>query len=211
MNKFLRILFFFVIVKPFILVFIGLNIRNRTRLPLKGPALLIANHNSHLDALVLLSLFDIMTLNKVQPVAAADFFLRNKIIAWFALKIIGILPIDRRCKTKKPLSIIENALADDSIIILFPEGTRGKPEEMSDLKNGVWHIANKYQDMPVIPVFLYGLGKALPKGEGIFVPSFCDVFVGNPVKYNADRQKFMQTIKDEFKRLTPHRESSEWW
>lgn len=59
--------FFVLIVRPLIIVVIGLNICGGERLALKGPAIIAANHNSHLDTLA---------MRRVRPVAA-DYFLSN--------------------------------------------------------------------------------------------------------------------------------------
>ena len=101
MDRILKILLFALIIKPIVFVILGLNIRNRNKLPLKGPAIIAANHNSHLDTMVLMSLYPLSKIHKVRPVAAADYFLSNKLLAWISLKCIGIIPLDRSGKANK--------------------------------------------------------------------------------------------------------------
>jgi 1-acyl-sn-glycerol-3-phosphate acyltransferase len=195
MTALLRHLFFALIVRPLVLVVIGLNVRHRERLPTSGPAIIVANHNSHLDTLVLMTLFPPRLLRHLRPVAAADYFLRNRLLAWFATRIIGIVPISRGRDAGNPLHGCFEALKAGDILILFPEGSRGEPEHRSGaFKQGVRVIARKYPEVPVTPVFLHGLGKALPKGEAVLVPFFCDVFIGPPLTYHQTEEAFLERL-----------------
>lgn len=199
----LRILFVVLVAYPVVLVMLGVNVRHRSRLPSVGPAVIAANHNSHLDTLVLLTLFPLHRVPQVRPVAAADYFLSNRLIAWFSLNVVGIIPIRRKRGHggDDPLAACYAALERGEILLIFPEGSRGEPERMTQLKSGIAYLAENYPQVPVIPVFMHGLGKAMPRGEWLPVPFFCDVFVGLPLKWHGDRKLFMSELEQSLLKL----------
>ena len=212
LNNILRYLFFMLVVNPMVLIVIGLNVRRRQLLPKSGPAVVVANHNSHLDALTLMTLFGLRRLKDVHPVAAADYFLRSPTSAWFSTKILGIIPLDRSPKARSgdPLAPVCDALDNGKILILFPEGSRGEPEQLEEFRTGVAHIAKRYPDVPMTPVFMHGLGKVLPRGEGLLVPFFCDVFVGESFKWTNDRKTFMATLRESVESLSAECPRPDW-
>lgn len=198
MNRLLQFIFFMLIVRPIILVVIGLNVRRQKELPEDGPAIIVANHNSHLDTVVLMTLLPLRQLRKIRPVAAADYFLRNKLLAWFSREIMGIIPLNRTSggsSLDDRLKGVFQALDRGEILILFPEGSRGEPEKMAKFKSGVAYIAEKYPKTPVYPVFLHGLGKSLPKGEAMLVPFFCDVMIGDKLFWGGNSKAFMEDLE----------------
>jgi len=172
----------------------------------------VANHNSHLDAMVLMTLLPSRLLPKVRPVAAADYFLKHRLLAWFALQIVGIIPIVRggRREGTDPLAAIHAALERGEILILFPEGSRGEPERLADFKSGVAHLALAHPGVPVIPVFLHGLGKSLPKDAAVPVPFFCDVFVGEPLPWTEDRKLYLQQLRERMNALAAEGQFPAW-
>ncbi|MBX2848437.1 MAG: 1-acyl-sn-glycerol-3-phosphate acyltransferase [Acidiferrobacterales bacterium] len=204
LSRILKILFFALIVKPVVFVVLGLNIRGRDNLPKTGPAVLIANHNSHLDTMVMMSLYPLSKIHKVRPVAAADYFMESGgIRAWFSKNCIGIIPMDRSGSTEKEhlFDGCNQALDKEDILILFPEGSRGEPEQMSSLKKGVYHLLSARQDTQATPIMLHGLGKALPKGEALLVPFNCDVIVGPPLSAGDNADGFVEEMGQTFEQL----------
>lgn len=211
-SRIARFLFFSFIVRPIIFLVLGINCRRREWIPKQGPAIIVANHNSHLDTLVLMMVCPSAILDQVRPVAAADYWMKNKWIAWFATNVIRIIPIERRRdkRTGDPLDAISQALDEKQIVIFFPEGSRGEPEEMSQFKVGIAKLAERHPDVPVCPVFMRGLGRALPRGEGLLVPVFIDVFVGESMKWNGDPQRFMDELTRRFKSLSSEGYVPQW-
>ncbi|MGI9443756.1 MAG: lysophospholipid acyltransferase family protein [Rubripirellula sp.] len=198
MNQILRIAFFALIVRPLMMIVLGTNVRRGELLPSSGPAIIVANHNSHLDVFALMNVLGLKRLPSVRPVAAADYFMTRRLRRWFATRIVGIIPIDRskirREKGKHPLDPISEVLEKEGIVLLFPEGTRGEPEKMDEFQTGVAHIARRHPEIPITPVFMHGLGKALPKGEALLVPFFCDMFVGKPLNSQLKKRELMNQL-----------------
>lgn len=197
MSSILRTLFTLCIVWPVIWLWLGLRIRHRERLPTHGPAIIVANHNSHMDVFALLSLFPLRRQASIHPVAAADYFLRNKAMAWFALNILNIIPISRKGGETNPLAQCEQALRDGKILILFPEGTRGEPGKLSPLKSGLWHLSQRVPDVPIIPVWLRGTEHVMAKGNRIPLPLFIDVNIGRALRFHDDKHRFMDELRQQ--------------
>ncbi len=212
MSPLLRWLFFALVVRPVVAIVLGLNVRHRERLPKQGPALVVANHNSHLDTLVLMTLFPLSQLPKLRPVAAQDYFFANRMLKWFSLNVIGIIPLERRIRSasRHPLAPIDEAIERGDIVIVFPEGSRGEPEQLCEFKSGIAHLAERHPQVPVHPVYLHGLGKALPKGEALLVPFFCDVFLGEPLTWCDDRRLFMEGLSGQMTALAAEGQFAAW-
>ncbi len=213
MTRLLRLLFWILIGRPLVLIVLGLNVRNAKGLPRQGPAIVVANHNSHLDTFVLMTLFPLRLLHRLRPVAAADYFLRNRAIAWFTLNLINMIPLDRTRVGKRgedPLQDCAKALEAGEILLVFPEGTRGDTEDLAKFKGGVARLKEQYPDVPVVPVYMQGLGRALPKGEYTLVPVVVDVFIGDAVAWNGSRQSFTQALRDAVTAMAATAPSKNW-
>ncbi|HWA60893.1 MAG TPA: lysophospholipid acyltransferase family protein, partial [Caulobacteraceae bacterium] len=163
----LRLAFLVAVLTPLARIFTGADVVGRERLPSRGPAIIAANHNSHVDTLLLLTIFPPRAMARLRPAAAADYFLKGPVLSWFSRHIIGIVPIarDRAGSGEDILAPAREALAAGDIVLIFPEGTRGDAsDEMGALKSGVARLAEAFPEAPVTPVWLEGAGRVLPKG-----------------------------------------------
>ncbi len=195
----LRSLMLVGVARPLARFFTGADVSGREHLPLKGPAIVAANHNSHVDTLLLLSIFPSRTLPKVRPAAAADYFLTDPAMSWFSRNIIGIVPVarDKAGTGEDVLAPAREALAAGDIVVIFPEGTRGSGlGDMGRLKSGVARLAESFPEAPVIPVWIQGAGRVLPKGKFIPVPMNCAVLVGAPLHWDGKRTAFMDALRE---------------
>ena len=79
------------------------------------------------------------------------------------------------------LDDMDELLKQGDSIIIFPEGSRGEAEVLQDFKHGAAILLKKNPMIPFIPIFMKGMGKALPKGDPFLIPTECQVKIGNPV------------------------------
>ena len=151
--------------------------------------IIIANHNSHLDSMAIMSSMPMQIVHKVHPIAAEDFF-GDKSTKEFMMKNFINAVIIPRNKPEKPgdpdpLQIMSDLLNKGESIILFPEGTRGEPGVMQKFKAGIALMVQRHPDIPVIPVYLDGLHKSMPKGINLMLPSNSKLYVGDAISFRS--------------------------
>lgn len=183
--------------RPLMALFIGLRVRGREHLPERDPFILVANHSSHLDTAALLSLFPIGRLRRIRPCAAADYFERTRTISFLSRTLFNVLPIRRTGIQAEdhPIRRMREALERGESLVLFPEGTRGRGPDMAPFKPGVAHLAEQLPDVPIVPAYLTNMGRALPKGEFLPVPFFCEVRIGAPFHPRGTREEMLGTVR----------------
>ncbi len=185
--------------RPLMALFIGLRVRGREHLPEEDPFILVANHSSHLDTAALLSLFPVARLKRIRPCAAADYFERTRTISWLSRWLFNVLPIRRTGvpahAEDHPIRLMREALERGESLLLFPEGTRGRGTEMAPFKPGVAYLAEQRPDVPIVPAYLTNMGRALPKGEFLPVPFFCEVRIGAPFHPRGTREEMLGTVR----------------
>lgn len=198
MYSLFRKILYFLIIKPLIFVGFGVWVRGRENFPIDGPSIFCVNHNSHLDLMVILAVSGKVHY-QIRPVAAADYFHANRFLRFMSDHLLRIIAIDR---THQPLQeFLEGCsreLDAGNVVLIFPEGTRGEPEQMQDLKGGIALLAQKYPDVATVPIFLYGAGRILPRGSWLPVPFRIDVIAGEPIKWADNQDDFLTTINHFF-------------
>ena len=82
-----------------------------------------------------------------------------------------------------------------------PEGSRGEPEVLGRFKFGLAKLVEENPQVPVVPIFLHGLGKVGPKGARVPVPDVVDAMVGRAVYWNQSREEFMKQFAQNIQQL----------
>jgi 1-acyl-sn-glycerol-3-phosphate acyltransferase len=132
-------------------------IEGREKLPWRGPAVLVANHLSLLDILVLYALF-----RPFKWVSKGELF-RVPIVGW-TMSINDYVRIWRGDpeSVRHMLDHCRRHLERGTPVMLFPEGTRSRDGHLQRFKDGAFRLALDV-GCPVFPIAVSGTFEALPK------------------------------------------------
>ena len=129
----------------------------------RGPAIIIANHSSHFDTPVVLSVLPERIRGKTAVGAAADrFYRRGKRTWWFSL-FFNTFPIVRGGGSAT-LAYARELLDRGWSVVIFPEGTRSRSGDVQQFRHGVAMLALQAK-VPVIPIFTDGLAQRHAEGR----------------------------------------------
>lgn len=180
------------------------RIEHRERLPKDKAAVLVANHQSSVDIMVLFA------LNRpFRWVAKASLF-AVPFLGW-TMWMARYVPIRRgqRESRQKMMQRCLDLLAQDTPIAIFPEGTRSTQSEMRPFKRGAFILACQ-AEVPVIPIVIHGTRNALPRNALVLASQeVCRPVVHvlepvHPHAFDHDPRLLMQEVR---KRMDACRQS----
>lgn len=157
------------------------------------PTIYFANHRSHGDFVLIWSVMPTDLRQRLRPVAGEDYWLRSRLTRFIGLDVFNAVLVPRGGASTRdinPLEAPSAALAAGESIIFFPEGTRNTTDgEPLPFKSGLYHLALQHPDCNIVPVWVEGLHRVLPKGAWLPVPVACEIVFGAPLTLETGESK----------------------
>lgn len=184
-----------------------LEVRGLENVPASGPVVLVANHASHFDALVIASALPLHLRDRVHPLAAGDVFFETPARAAFAAHLLNALPVWRKNVGRHGLADLRNRLVEEeAIYILFPEGARSRDGKLLPFKPGVGMMVAG-TPARVVPCHLAGTFEAFPAGSRLPRWSKIRLRIGEPRDFRdtpngrAGWEAVMAALEQDVRRL----------
>jgi len=199
--SFFRLLLHVLVVRPLVQLLFGLSVRGRENLSAHGPFLLAANHNSHLDILVLFSALPLREVCRTHAVAAKEYFARNALVFATVDFLFRPIWIDREAHTGDPLREMGECLDAGENVLIFPEGTRGEAGRIGCFHTGVGRLVASRPDVPLLPAFLLGPERAMPRRTAWPVPLWQHVTIGPPQTVTGGADDITRALRESVEAL----------
>jgi acyl-[acyl-carrier-protein]-phospholipid O-acyltransferase/long-chain-fatty-acid--[acyl-carrier-protein] ligase len=136
------------------------GVKGRENLPKDGGALVVANHVSYIDGILLLLYFPRRVRIVVRVDASHRWFFR-----WLAKDLGAIFIEPGKRSLVESIRTARQALTDGEMVCIFPEGKITRTGEIGEFHRGFLAII-KNTDTPVVPIFLAGLWGSIFSYEG---------------------------------------------
>ena len=158
--------------------------------PKAEPRLYFANHQSHFDWVLIWAALPHDLRAITRPIAARDYWTGSPLKHWITREIFNAVYVSRqRTDDEDPLEPLMEALRNGDSLVIFPEGTRSNKGEPQAFKAGIFHLAEKFPEVQLIPVWIDNVQRVMPKGEVVPVPILCSVTFGAPLQLGPGEEK----------------------
>jgi 1-acyl-sn-glycerol-3-phosphate acyltransferase len=149
-----------------------------------------ANHQSHFDWVLIWAALPHELRAVTRPIAARDYWTATPLRHWITREIFNSVYVSRqRSDDEDPLEPLMDALRSGDSLVIFPEGTRGNKPEPAQFKAGLYHLAEAFAGVPLIPCWIANVQRVMPKGEVVPVPILCSVTFGAPLALEGGEDK----------------------
>ena len=148
-------------------------------LPREQPYIIAANHSSHLDTLAVMTVLGNES-KRLRVLAAKDYWFSTRFKSWFSGELLKFVPFDRHANFLQGLRISQEVLKQNECLLIYPEGTRSVTGELQPFKPGLGLLAYE-TGSSIIPTYIDGTYRALPKGKNLPRKSRIRVTFGKPI------------------------------
>ena len=165
-----------------------------------------ANHQSHFDWVLIWAALPGDLRAVTRPIAAREYWTASKLKHWITREIFNAVYVSReRTADEDPLEPLLEALRHGDSLVIFPEGTRGNKADPAVFKAGLFHLAEAFPDVQLIPTWIDNVQRVMPKGEVVPVPILCSVTFGAPLRIEPDEDKraFLERAREAVLGLRP--------
>lgn len=186
------------ILQAFFAVWLRYQSRGKEHLPEQGGGLLVTNHQSFLDPLLI-------CLPMKRPVSfmARDSLFRIPILGPF-MRYEFVIPISRRSTSSQSLRAAIQNIEDGNFVGIFPEGTRTTDGAVQKFKPGFLALL-KRADCAIYPIGIAGAFRALPRGAYFLRPRSVRVVYGKPISAKLIKEYYAKGAEKELLELTNQR------
>ena len=167
-----------------------------------------ANHQSHLDWVLIWAALPLELRARTRPIAARDYWTSSPFKQWLTSAVFNAVYVSRaRVDDQDPLEPLVDALKAGDSLVIFPEGTRSNKDEPQPFKSGLFHLAEQFPGVQLIPAWIDNVQRVMPKGEVVPVPILCTVTFGAPIglRTGEDKRGFLDRARDAVMALRPGR------
>lgn len=181
-------------------------------MPRRGPALLVANHQSFLDPVAI----GLAARRHICYLARKTLFNHRLFGAY--LRSVNTVPVDQEGVAKDGLRTVLKLLEAGQPVLVFPEGERTHKGPMNPLRPGV-HLLIRRSMVPIVPVGIAGAYEVFPRSRALprFAPFFLPTTVGglavsigkpiDPARYEGmPRQEVLADLSSQIQACQAHAE-----
>ncbi len=149
-----------------------------------------ANHQSHFDWVLIWAALPKDLRTRTRPIAARDYWTSSPFKHWLTREVFNAVYVARtRTDDQDPLEPLADALEQGDSLVLFPEGTRSNKGDPQAFKSGLYHLAEQFPQVQLIPAWIDNVQRVMPKGEVVPVPILCSVTFGAPLHLGSGEDK----------------------
>lgn len=167
-----------------------LKVHGRQNVPKKGGVLMVSNHQSYLDPV----LMGCYLRRPMSYLAKSDLF-KNKYFRWLIVSL-GAFPIKLGAGDVGAMREMIRRLKQGHLLSMFPEGSRTGDGELLPIEAGASLIIRRV-DVPVVPCIIIGSFQAWPRSKKMFRPFPIDVMFGPPLQVNRLKAKEITKLIDQ--------------